>query len=95
MTASGSRLFGSVVRPLEFYPDRPGSNPAMGGKFFQLCFIPLLDFHVVRGMACPSHSGLTVLAVSFSTIPEYSFNLGFNICKQHRALNEQGPVVQS
>ena len=41
-TASGSRLFGSVVRLLDFYPGRPGSNPTTGGKFIQLCFIPLL-----------------------------------------------------
>ena len=40
-TASESRLFGSVVRALDFYPDRPGSNPMIGGKFLQLCFIPL------------------------------------------------------
>ena len=32
----------SVVRALEFYPDRPGSNPTISGKFFQLCFVPLL-----------------------------------------------------
>ena len=36
------RLFGSVVRALDFYPGRPCSNPTTGGKFFQLCFIPLL-----------------------------------------------------
>ena len=41
-TASGSRLFSSVVRALDFYPGGPGSNPTIGGKFFQLCFIPLL-----------------------------------------------------
>ena len=40
---SGSQLFsGSVVRALDFYPHRPGSIPMRGGKFFQLCFIPLL-----------------------------------------------------
>ena len=27
LTASGSRLFGSVVRSLDFYPGDPGSNP--------------------------------------------------------------------
>ena len=26
----------------DFYPDRPGSNPTTGGKYFHLCFIPLL-----------------------------------------------------
>ena len=41
-TASRSRLFGSVVRALDFYPDRPGSNLTKGEKFVQLCFIPLL-----------------------------------------------------
>ena len=41
-TALGSRLFGSVVRALDFYPGRLGSNPTIGGKFIQLCFIPLL-----------------------------------------------------
>ena len=36
------RLFGSVVKALDFYPDRLGTKPTIGGKFFQLCFIPLL-----------------------------------------------------
>ena len=40
--ASESRLFGSVFRALDFYPEGPGSNPTIGAKFFQLCFIPLL-----------------------------------------------------
>ena len=31
-----------MVRALDFYLDRPGLNPIMGGDFFQLCFIPLL-----------------------------------------------------
>ena len=39
-TASGSRLFGLVCRALDFYPGRPDSNPTIGGKFIQLCFIP-------------------------------------------------------
>ena len=30
ITASGSRLFGSVVRVLEFYPDRPVSSRKTG-----------------------------------------------------------------
>ena len=41
---SESRLLGSVVRALDYYPGRLGSNPAMGGNFFQLCFIPLCFF---------------------------------------------------
>ena len=41
-TALGSRLFGSVVRELDFYPGRQGSNPTIGERLFQLCFIPLL-----------------------------------------------------
>ena len=41
-TASGSRLFGSVVRALDFYTGEPGSIPTTGGNCFQLCFIPLL-----------------------------------------------------
>ena len=41
-TASKSRLFGSVVRALDFYPGGQGSNPTIDGKFFQLCFIPLI-----------------------------------------------------
>ena len=32
----------ALVRALDFYPGRPGSNPMIGGIFFQLCFIPLL-----------------------------------------------------
>ena len=47
-TTSGSRLFGSMVRVLDFYPGGRGSNPTIGETFFQLCVIPLLDFHVVR-----------------------------------------------
>ena len=31
-----------MVRALDFYLDRPGSNPTIGRKYFQLCFIPLL-----------------------------------------------------
>ena len=31
-----------MVGALDFYPNRPGSNPMIGGKFFQLCLIPLL-----------------------------------------------------
>ena len=46
--ASASRLFGSVVRALEFYAGRPGSNPTTGRKFFQLCFIPLLRLSCKR-----------------------------------------------
>ena len=39
-----SRLFGSVVRALDFNPGRPSSNPTTSRKcfLFQLCFIPLL-----------------------------------------------------
>ena len=33
---------GSVVRALDFYLGRPGLNPMIGVKFFQLCFILLL-----------------------------------------------------
>ena len=49
ISVSRSRLFGSVVRVLDFYPDIPGSNPTLGGFFFFsyasfLCY----DFHVVR-----------------------------------------------
>ena len=40
--AAGSRLFDSVVRALDFYPGRPGSNPTTGGSFYQLCLISLL-----------------------------------------------------
>ena len=40
--SSGSRLFGSVVGVLDFYPGKPGSNPTVGGNLFQLCLIPLL-----------------------------------------------------
>ena len=41
-TASGSRLFGLVVRALDFNPGGPGSLTTKCGIFFQLCFIPLL-----------------------------------------------------
>ena len=40
--AHRSRLFGSVVKALDFYSGRPGSDPTTGGKCYQLCFIPLL-----------------------------------------------------
>ena len=36
-------LFGSVVRALDFQLGVPGSIPTIGGKYFQLCFIPLLQ----------------------------------------------------
>ena len=39
------RLFSSVVRILSFYPGRPGSNPTISGKFFQLCFIPFIRLY--------------------------------------------------
>ena len=51
--ASGSRLFGSVVGALEFYPGGPGSIPTAGVKFFQLCFIPLLRFSCRKMKAKP------------------------------------------
>ena len=35
-------IFGSVVRAMDFYPGRPGSNPIVSAIFFQLCFTPLL-----------------------------------------------------
>ena len=50
-TESESRLFGSVVRALDFYPGRPCSNPTIGGKFFQLCFIPLLQLSCHKMLA--------------------------------------------
>ena len=48
-TASGSRLFGSVVEHL--YSGGPGSNPSKAMGFFQpnlLCFVLCYGFHVVR-----------------------------------------------
>ena len=49
-TASGSRLFDSVVRAMGFSPGRPGSNPTTGGIFFSIYASFLCcDFHVVRG----------------------------------------------
>ena len=50
--ASGSQLFCSVVRPLDFYPGRPGSNAIIGGKCFQLCFIPLLQISCCKIGVC-------------------------------------------
>ena len=47
-TASESRLFGSVVRALDFYPGGPGSIPRKDGIFFQLCFIPLLRLSCLK-----------------------------------------------
>ena len=46
---SESRLFGSVVRALDFYSDRPDSNPTKYGIFFfsyasWICY----NFHAVR-----------------------------------------------
>ena len=52
-TASGSRLFGLVVTVLDFYSDRPGSIPRKGGKFFQLCFIPMLRLPCCKMGASP------------------------------------------
>ena len=48
-TASGSCLFGSVIRAVNLYPDRPGSKPKIGGFFFfSYASILCYDFHVVR-----------------------------------------------
>ena len=43
----------SVVRPLDFYPGGPSSNPMDGGKFFQLCLIPLLRLSCCKMGARP------------------------------------------
>ena len=43
-TASESRRFGSVVRALDFYPDRPGSIPPIGGIFFFFFSVMLHSF---------------------------------------------------
>ena len=54
---SGSQLFGSVVRALDFYMGRPGWNPLKDGNFFQLCFIPLLQLSCGKSaVACHSKS---------------------------------------
>ena len=45
---SGNRLFGSVVRALDFHPDRPGSNPKISGIFFSYASFLSFDFNVVR-----------------------------------------------
>ena len=37
LAASGSWLFGSVVRALDFYPGSPGSNPIRDVGFFSNC----------------------------------------------------------
>ena len=39
--------FGPVVRALDFYPDRPGSNPTTG-EIFSAMLHSCYDFHVVR-----------------------------------------------
>ena len=48
-TASGSLLFGSMVRALNFYPGRPDSNNTIGVTFFFI-YVSFLcyEFHVVR-----------------------------------------------
>ena len=33
---------------LDFYPDRPGSNPTIGGNFVSYASFLYYDFHVVR-----------------------------------------------
>ena len=43
----GYRLFGSVVRALDFYPCKPGSNPTIAGFFFSYASFLCYDF-VVR-----------------------------------------------
>ena len=54
-TASGNRLFRSMVRALDFYPGRPGSNPMIDGIYFSLSCAPFLcyDFHVIRACHGP------------------------------------------
>ena len=41
-----------MVRALYFYLDRSGLNPTISGKFFQLCFIPLLSLSCRKMGAC-------------------------------------------
>ena len=61
-TASGSPLFGSVVRALDFYPGRPGLHPIIGGKFFSYASFLCYDFHVKR------HNSLPCLSYNFKSI---------------------------
>ena len=60
----------SVVRVLDFYPGGPGSNPMVGGKFFQLCFIPVLQLSCCKNKrhkySWPSYSKLTMSLVNLS-----------------------------
>ena len=44
----GSQLFGSLVRALDFYLDRPGLNPTIGGNFFSYASLLCYIFHIVR-----------------------------------------------
>ena len=43
-----SRLFGSMVRKLDFNPGGPGSNPTIGANFFSDASLLCYDCHVVR-----------------------------------------------
>ena len=52
-TTSGSRLFGSVVRALDFYPADRVRIQRQAGFFFQLWFIPLLQFSCLKMGARP------------------------------------------
>ena len=58
IAASGSQLFGSVVRALDFYPDRPGSNTTIGVNFFSA----MLHSSVMSTMS------EDLLNISFATI---------------------------
>ena len=57
-----------MERALDFYQGRPGSNPVTGGKFFQLCFIPLL------GLSC----GVMTDRAYFVKSTPYSFHWIFS-----------------
>ena len=45
---SGSRLFDSVVRALDFYPDSPVRIPRKAEIFFSYASFLCYDFHVIR-----------------------------------------------
>ena len=76
-TASGNRLFGSVVEHLDYLPGCPGSIPTKVMGFFQpnlLCFVLCYDFHVVRILSCRNELKIKLACPFPGSVPNALFS---------------------